>query len=457
LPEILINISSWYKTGTVGGTGNSEGQRPVPFLNAHRKISQKNNQKSYRMPTLTLTDNPSLNLVRDSVVARRIESIDLLRGIVMIIMALDHVRHFFHQPAYFYEPTDLDHTTLSLFFTRWVTHFCAPIFVFLAGVSAYLYGVHKTKREVSQYLFSRGLWLIFVEVFIIGLGQTFNPAYPYFNLQVIWAIGISMIALSAMIYLNRRVMLLIAILFIAAHNLLDHVHVQGTGGMAFLWSVLHEPSVFKFGRFHINVMYPVLPWIGILAIGYYLGSLFSTHYDAEKRMKVLILLGFVSMELFLFLRTLNFYGDSAFWVNQKMGSLTLLAFLNVTKYPPSLLYILMTLGPALAFLGLVNGPLNPLAKKILVFGRVPFFYYVVHIYIIHLAAVIAAHISGFGWYNMILSERVNHVPALKGFGYNLLTVYLIWILLMLLLYPICKWYYGYKRAHLPGQKWLSYM
>ena len=409
------------------------------------------------MSTLTLTNNASVRLTTDSIVARRIESIDLLRGIVMIIMALDHVRHFFHQQAYFYEPTDLDHTTLSLFFTRWVTHFCAPVFVFLAGVSAYLYGVRKTKKEVAQYLFSRGLWLIFVELFIIGLGQTFNPTYPYFNLQVIWAIGISMIALSAMIYLNRTVMLLIAVLFIGAHNLLDQVHVQGNGGLAFLWSVLHEPSVFQFGRFHIYVMYPVLPWIGILAIGYYLGSLFSTHYRPEKRMKVLILLGFVSMELFLFLRTLNFYGDSAFWMNRKSGSLTLLSFLNVTKYPPSLLYTLMTLGPALAFLGLVNRPLNKIGKKIIVFGRVPFFYYVVHIYVIHLAALIAANISGFGWFNMILSDRVNRVTELKGFGYNLLTVYLLWILLILFMYPLCKWYSRYKKAHLQEQKWLSYM
>jgi uncharacterized membrane protein len=409
------------------------------------------------MSTLTLTSNSSINLNNGTVTSRRIESIDLLRGIVMIIMALDHVRHFFNREAYFYEPTDLGHTTLSLFFTRWVTHFCAPVFIFLAGVSAYLYGVHKTKREVSEYLFSRGLWLIVVELFIIGLGQTFNPTYPYFNLQVIWAIGISMMALSAMIYLNRTVMLLIAIFLIAAHNLLDHVHMPGNNGLAFIWSVLHEPSVFQFGRFHIYVMYPVLPWIGVLAIGYYLGSLFSTHYDPEKRMKVLILMGFVSMELFLFLRTLNFYGDSSLWVNQRAGSLTLLSFLNVTKYPPSLLYMMMTLGPALAFLGLVNRPLNPLAKKILVFGRVPFFYYVVHIYVIHLAAVFAAQISGFKWFNMILTDRVNRVPELKGFGYSLFTVYLLWVLLILLMYPLCKWYYRYKRAHLAEQKWLGYM
>jgi uncharacterized membrane protein len=409
------------------------------------------------MPSLVITQNSFVNNVRDAVKSQRIESIDLLRGIVMIIMALDHVRHFFHHEAYFFEPTDLNHTTVSLFFTRWVTHFCAPVFVFLAGVSAYLYGIKKTRREVSQYLFSRGIWLVFVELFIIGLGQTFNPSYPFFNLQVIWAIGVSMIVLSAMIYLNRMLMLVIAFLFIAAHNLLDHVHIAGTGTAAFLWSVLHEPASYRFGRILIYVQYPVLPWIGILAIGYYLGSLFSSHYNPEKKMKLLILLGFVSIELFLFLRTLNLYGDSAFWLNQKSASLTLLSFLNVTKYPPSFLYILFTLGPAMIFLALINKPLGSFARKIVVFGRVPFFYYVVHIYVIHLVALVTAHFSGFNWTDMILSNKVNLVPQLKGFGFNLLTVYMVWILLILVLYPMCKWYDRYKRAHLPAQKWLSYI
>jgi uncharacterized membrane protein len=409
------------------------------------------------MRSLTITPNSFVSNVQDTVKSQRIESIDFLRGIVMIIMALDHVRHFFHQDAYFFEPTDLNHTTGTLFFTRWVTHFCAPVFVFLAGVSAYLYGVKKTRKEVSQYLFSRGIWLVLVELFIIGLGQTFNPTYPYFNLQVIWAIGISMIVLSAMIYLNRQVMLLIAFLLIAAHNLLDHVHVAGNGLAAFLWSVLHEPASFGFGRFHIFVQYPVLPWIGILAIGYYLGSLFSSHYDPEKRMKFLILLGFVAIELFLFLRTLNLYGDSAFWFNQKGAVLTLLSFLNITKYPPSFLYILITLGPVMIFLAVVNKPLGPFAQKIIVFGRVPFFYYVVHIYLIHLIAMIAGHFSGFNWTDMVLSDKVNRVPQLKGFGFNLSVVYLVWMLLILALYPLCKWYDQYKRTNLPAQKWLSYI
>ena len=409
------------------------------------------------MPSLTITQSSFVNNMRDATKPRRIESIDFLRGIVMIVMALDHVRHFFHREAYFFEPTDLNHTTVSLFFTRWITHFCAPVFVFLAGVSAYLYGVKKTRREVSQYLFSRGIWLVFVELFIIGLGQTFNPTYPYYNLQVIWAIGISMIVLSAMIYLNRQVMLVIAFLFIAAHNLLDHVHVAGNGLTTFLWSVLHEPASFGFGRLLIYVQYPVLPWIGILVIGYYLGSLFSSHYNPEKRMKFLILLGFVAIELFLFLRTLNLYGESAIWFNQKGATFTLLSFLNATKYPPSFLYILMTLGPAMIFLAVVNKPLGPFAQKIVVFGRVPFFYYVIHIYLIHLIAMIAAQFSGFNWMDMVLSDKANHTPQLKGFGFNLSAVYLVWMLLILALYPLCKWYDQYKRANLPAQKWLSYI
>src|SRR5450631_277801 len=193
----------------------------------------------------------------------RLESIDLLRGVVMIIMALDHVRHFFHTEAFLYEPTDLARTTVLLFFTRWITHFCAPVFVFLAGISAYLYGTRKTRRELSYYLFTRGFWMVFTELFIISLEQTFNPSYPLFNLQVIWAIGISMIALSVMVRMNMRLILLTGVLLIAGHNLLDTVHVPGSGLPSFLWSLLHDPGNFQFGRVAFNVHYPVLPWIGI--------------------------------------------------------------------------------------------------------------------------------------------------------------------------------------------------
>jgi uncharacterized membrane protein len=375
----------------------------------------------------------------------------------MIIMALDHVRHFFHHEAFLFEPTDLSRTTALLFFTRWITHFCAPVFVFLAGISAYLYGVNKTKNELAYYLFTRGLWLVFVELFIIGLGQTFNPSYPMFNLQVIWAIGISMIVLSAMIYLKRQVILAIAILLIAGHNLLDNVHIPGGGLAGVGWSILHEPANFFFGRFNIFIQYPVIPWIGILAMGYYLGSLFSSPDNPEKIKTEKLLLGVVAIAFFLFLRTLNLYGDAAHWYYQKNVVFSLLSFLNLTKYPPSVLYILMTLGPAMIFLAYTEKPLNSFFKKIAVFGRVPFFYYVVHIYLIHLLAMLGAVISGYRWSDMILKTKVNRVPELNTYGFNLFIVYLVWIGLILLMFPCCKWYDQYKRTHLSTQRWLSYL
>jgi uncharacterized membrane protein len=372
-------------------------------------------------------------------------------------MALDHVRHFFHRDAFSYEPTDLAHTNVILFFTRWITHFCAPVFVFLAGISAYLYGINKTKRELAYYLFTRGLWLIFAELFIVGLGQTFNPAYPFYNLQVIWVIGVSMIFLSALIFLKRSLMLLIAILLIAGHNFLDQVHVTGQGALTFLWSVLHEQGNFTMNRLHVYVMYPVIPWIGILTIGYYLGFLFSSHYDSEKRIRTLVIMGFIATAAFYFLRVFNIYGDPSEWVAQRNISFSLLSLLNVTKYPPSFLYTLMTLGPAMIFLAIAEMPLNAFSEKFIVFGRVPFFYYIVHIFLIHLLAMAGAVISGYHWSDMILTTKLNMTPALKGYGFNLVTVYGIWFGLVCLLYPCCKWYYGYKRTRLSSRWWLSYI
>jgi uncharacterized membrane protein len=409
------------------------------------------------MSTLAVARFPLESLPFPQPKTKRLDSIDLVRGFVMVVMALDHVRHAFHYDAFYYEPTDLAHTSTILFFTRWVTHFCAPVFVFLAGISAYLYGINKTRGELAHYLFTRGLWLIIAELFIVGLGQTYNPSYPYFNLQVIWAIGISMIVLAALIYLKRSWLLAIAILLIAGHNLLDNIHVSGHGVSAFFWSVLHEPGNFRVGRFTVYIMYPVLPWIGIMVIGYYLGFLFSNHFDPEKRIRTLVVLGFTATAAFYFLRVFNIYGDPSEWVAQKNISFSLLSLLNTTKYPPSLLYTLMTLGPALIFLAIAEIPLNAFSEKLVVFGRVPFFYYIVHIFLIHLLAMAGAVISGYRWSDMILNTRMNMTPALKGYGFNLLTVYLLWAGLIFVMYPFCKWYYGYKRTHLSSRRWLSYI
>ena len=389
--------------------------------------------------------------------SNRIESIDLLRGIVMIIMALDHLRDYFHNSAFLYSPEDLRHTNVILFFTRWVTHFCAPVFVFLAGISAYLYGAKRSKKTLSFFLFTRGIWLVIAELFIVTLGWTFNPSYPFFNLQIIWATGISMMLLSAIIYMNKYLIFITGILLIAAHNLLDNVHVPGNGIASFLWALLHEPGYFTFGNISVSVRYPVLPWIGIMAVGYVFGSLYTSAFDSSKRKKILLLAGCAAIMLFIILRSGNLYGDAAYWSLQERAVFSLLSFLNVTKYPPSLLYILMTLGPALIFLSLSEKPLNRLISKITIFGRVPMFYYLVHIFLIHLLAVIGAIISGYKWSDMILSTRVNASPQLKGYGFNLITVYIIWIGLVIILYPFCKKFDKYKKANQSAKWWLSYL
>jgi uncharacterized membrane protein len=411
------------------------------------------------MASIASTNYPAANSlsVPKSIRSKRIQSIDLLRGIVMIIMALDHVRDYFHYDAFLYSPTDLNKTSSFLFFTRFITHYCAPVFVFLAGISACMYGSKRSRRQLSFYLLKRGIWLVFAEFFIITLGWTFNPSYPIFNLQVIWVIGITMILLSAIIYMKRLYILLTGILLIAAHNLLDNVHVPGSGIANFLWSILHEPADFVVGRFNIFVRYPVLPWIGILVMGYYFGALYNPGYDPVKRKKILLTAGFGAIGLFIILRSFNFYGDAAQWSMQKNTVFSILSFLNVTKYPPSFLYTLITLGPAIIFLSMAEKPLNTVTEKVTVFGRVPFFYYVIHIYLIHLFAIIGAIISGYHWSHMILSNRVNRVAELKGYGFNLAIVYLVWVVLILLLYPCCKWFDRYKRNNQSAKSWLTYL
>ena len=384
--------------------------------------------------------------------AARITSIDLLRGIVMIVMALDHVRDYFHADSLRFDPEDLSQTTPILFFTRWITHFCAPVFVFLAGTSTFLSAQRKTKREISFFLLTRGLWLIFLEVTIVNFGWSFNIKLPFIGLQVIWALGISMIVLAGLVHLSRSVILLIGLLIVAGHNMLDHIHFD-----SFLWSVLHEPKLFQISEEKIiRVTYPVLPWIGIMALGYCFGSLYKKEFSPAERQKWLLILGTTAIFLFPLLRFMNMYGDPQPWSQQSSTVFTLLSFLNTTKYPPSLLFTLMTLGPALFALTLLERISNWMAKPVINIGRVPFFYYILHIYLIHLAAMFAAEISGFVWSDMILQKRTWLDAQLKGYGFSLGVTYLVWIGIVLLLYPLCKWYDRYKTAN--KQKWwLSYL
>jgi uncharacterized membrane protein len=386
----------------------------------------------------------------------RVESIDLLRGTVMIIMALDHVRGYFHYDAFMYSPTDLSQTNVALFFTRWITHFCAPVFIFLAGTSAYLYGVKRSKKELSFFLLKRGIWLVLAEVFIVGLFRTFNPSYTYLNLQVIFVIGISMIVLSVIIYMNRWLILLTGALLIGAHNLLDSVHIEGNSFSAFFWSILHDENHFTFGRFNVYVRYPVIPWLGVMTLGYYLGRFYASGYEPIKRRKNLLILGIASITLFIILRSGNWYGDAAHWSIQKNPIFSMLSFLNVTKYPPSLLYILITLGPSLIFLAFTEKKLNAWATQIVIFGRVPMFYYLAHILLIHILAAVAALSTGYPEM-IVLNNPLNTITALRGYGFNLLTVHLLWIMHILILYPFCKWFDRYKRSHQSEYWGLSYM
>jgi uncharacterized membrane protein len=375
----------------------------------------------------------------------------------MIIMALDHVRDYFHYGAFVNDPTDLKTTTAAIFFTRWITHFCAPVFMLLAGLSAFISGQHKSKKSLSIFLLKRGLWLIMLEIVVVDFGWFFNPHFPFLGLQVIWALGVCMIFLAGIIWLPPTVILISGFILVGAHNLLDGVHVQGSGLDALGWGLLHERHRYPLGRFTVSSSYPIIPWIGLMALGYCLGSLYLPGYDAAKRKRVLIGLGFGSVLLFVMIRFINGYGDLNPWSVQSTAMFTLLSFLNLTKYPPSLDYLLMTIGPALLFLAYAEKPLNKVGRIISTYGRVPMFYYLLHIYFAHALAVLAAELTGFGWRSMVnFLLGIHSVPALSKYGFSLPVVYGIWIFIVVALYPACKWYDGYKTRH-KGTWWLSYL
>ena len=395
--------------------------------------------------------------INGNVPVKRIASIDLLRGLIMIIMALDHTRDYFHAGAFVNNPTDLNNTTVPLFFTRWITHFCAPVFVLLAGTSAFISGRKKTTRQLSLFLLKRGIWLILLELTVLNFGWYFNLHFNYINLQVIWALGVCMIALAALVYLPSNVVMAFGLTMIFGHNLFDNFHVAGKSVDAFAWSLLHERGVFSVSSATINVSYPLIPWIGLMAVGYRLGAIFLPVYNAIKRKRVLIKLGLAAISLFILLRSINMYGDPAPWSQQFSPAFTFLSFLNVTKYPPSLDYLLITIGISLLFLAATETVSNAVTKVVSIYGRVPMFYYIIHIYLLHLLAMPAAVILGYHWTDLgSFQTSIHSVPRLKTYGFNLATLYIIWCGVVAFLYPLCKWYDAYKRTH-KKQWWLSYL
>jgi uncharacterized membrane protein len=405
---------------------------------------------------MTTATAPTPVFEKIKVATQRIESIDLLRGLVMIIMALDHVRDYFHADAFLYNPLDLDKTNGALFFTRWITHFCAPVFVFLAGTSAFLVGSRKGKSELSAFLLKRGIWLLILELTVINFAWFFNVQFSLITLTVIWALGVGMIALAGAIHLPFKAILVLGLLCVAGHNLLDGVHVTGDNGKAVGWALLHEFKGFQLGHFFLYVGYPVIAWTGIMFLGYCFGSLYTSSVDAGYRKKLLIRMGSLMILGFLLIRYINVYGDPSLWSARPDATTSFLSFMNVTKYPPSLLYVLATLGPAMIFLALAESFKGRFAQFVVGLGRVPMFYYIAHLYLIHIVALIAALSLGFSVSDMVFTTWVTDSPNLKGYGFGLGVVYLVWAGVVLLLFPLCLWYDRYKLQN-RDKWWLSYL
>jgi uncharacterized membrane protein len=384
----------------------------------------------------------------------RVQSIDLLKGLVMVIMALDHVRDYFHYSSFFFDPTDPALTTLPIFFTRFVTNFCAPAFSFLAGVSAYLVGKRKNASELSSFLLKRGLWLIFIEVVVMNFGWHFDIYFRNIALQVIWVLGISMVLLAGLIHLPRNYLIFFCCLLIFGHNLLDSLHFDGN----ILWTLLHERKRYAdiIPGHVIGSSYAIIPWVAVMSLGYCFGPFYNPDYPHLKRKRIFNLIGIAALAVLLVIRGTNIYGDTYPWKNYGSTMQNLFSFLNFNKYPPSLSFLLATLGPSFLFLANSEKLKGRVVNFFCVFGRVPFFYYIIHIYLIHLLALILAGFSDFGWRKMILPAMPFRVEALKGFGFNLVTVYLIWIAIVLALFPLCKSFDKYKQAH-KEKWWLSYL
>ncbi|SOD79670.1 DUF1624 domain-containing protein [Spirosoma fluviale] len=389
---------------------------------------------------------------------KRVTAIDITRGLVMVIMALDHVRDLLHTPALTQNPTDLATTTPAIFMTRWITHLCAPTFVFLSGTSAYLslrkQGATAASNESARrFLLKRGLVLILLELTVINFAFWFDIHFQSLMLQVIYAIGGGLVILSLLSKLPAKQVGLIGLVIVFGHNILQLVPTFTDPVAKLLWALFFRTEFFSVSpHFALLVAYPLIPWLGIMLVGYACGQLMER--PMEQRKSLLFQIGLGSLALFLLLRFLNLYGDPAPWAPQKSGFFTFMSFINVTKYPPSLLYALLMLGLMLVFLSAMDGVSNGFTRWLTVYGKVPMFYYILHWYLVHLSMIGMSLLQGYSWSDFPSGPLNFGRPP--GAGVSLELVYVVWLGLVVLLYPLCKWYGTYKAAH-SEIGWLRYV
>jgi uncharacterized membrane protein len=389
---------------------------------------------------------------QSSAVGPRIESIDVVRGIIIVIMALDHVRDLFGDPTA--SPTNLATTTAALFFTRWITHICAPVFFLLTGTGAYLTLARMSKPQLSRFLVTRGLWLLFLELVVMRFALQFNFDYHVTIITVLWALGWSMIVLAALLWLPLWAIACFGAVLILGHNTLDTTGMAQ--GVSPFWMFLHKPGVVYRGPHTVVlVAYVLIPWVGVTAMGYVLGAAYRC--EAELRLRWLLALGSALVAGFVVLRLLNIYGDPAPWSAQRTPLWTLISFLNTTKYPPSLLFLLMTLGPALLLLRAFDGCVPIVLRPALIIGKVPLFFFVLHFFLIHLLVVAVSYLRYGEVSETFQSPDLAHFPfsAPPSWNVGLPAIYGLWIMVVLTLFPLCRWYAALRqRRH---SWWLSYL
>lgn len=382
----------------------------------------------------------------------RYEALDILRGLTMVIMAIDHSRDFLALGFVFSAPLDLSVTNFEVFMTRWVTHFAAPVFIFLAGIGLYFASARRTKNELAFLAFSRGLWLILLELTLVGFFWTFSPDFYYKpKIAVLFAIGISMILMALLVYLPKWSIAIIALVLILGHNAFDSIHASQFGEYGWIWNLLHEPATIHILGMDVRVVYPFIPWIGVMALGYLFGPV--TKMTKPKRKKIFLWTGVAMLTIAFILRITNIYGDPQAYEQQSTFIFTFMSFLNVTKYPASLIYLFFMLGMAMILMNLFDRKLGSWSKPLEIFGRVPFFFYILHIPLLHIFGITLA-VTTFGDASWLMQTPVGPSPDGYSYTFELLPIYIGWIIALVVLYYPSKWFSNLKTTR--KDWWLSY-